>query len=469
MRRWRTWPASASLTVSPARMLVAEVALLLVGLWLAGHVIDLTVYGPHVTNGDIKEYREYALAFWTVPPLFHHLPVEYPPLAVFPFSLTLLPPIPDAVDVFAVWMSLVVVLSYLWIRRRFSREQAIAFAVLLLVGANSTVLARFDLFPALATLGALWALRTHRFTWAYMLLAIGILLKLYPAFLVPIAAIEHWRLVRGAEKATGRARSRIASVADRVRTMWQAARAEVTTRAMLETARGVALCAVIVAATFGVAELLSPSGALSGFVYQSDRPLQIESVPASLVWVGTFFGLAAHGVYSFNSLNYVGALDAVLEPLSTVALVAGCLYVYWRQLRGRLTVGRAMIACLCVLLVTNKVFSPQYLIWVLPLVAIEDGVTWLWVVVGILTTLIFPYLYFEHRKIEQVPLDWRFLPLVAIRNALLVLITVRAMRDTRATLVPAAAPPSLTVDRSQPRVRRRITDISRREVPTGTP
>jgi Glycosyltransferase family 87 len=467
MARSRTWPALAAQTKAPALMLACELAVLLAALWLAGHVIDLTAFGALVKNGDVTEYRTYALSFWTVPPLLHHLPVEYPPLAIFPFSLTLLPSLPDTVDVFAVWMSAFVVLGYLWVRQAYSRERAIAYAVLLLVGANTTVLARFDLFPALATLGALLALRARRFTWAYVLLAVGILLKLYPAFLVPVAAIEHWRALHVPAPRRGRARRLLGGVMGQLRAMWRVVRAEAATQAVRQAAWGVLLCGAIVGVTFGLAALLSPAGALSGFTYASNRPLQIESTPASVLWLGTFLGFRARDVYSFHSLNYVGTLDAVLKPLSAVALAGGCLYIYWRQLRGRLDVGHALVACLCVVLVANKIFSPQYLIWVLPLVAVVDGVDWYWLLIGALTTVIYPFLYFDHSHINQVAADWRFLPVVTLRNALLLVVTVRAIRGVRGTLVPGHLPPKQSTPASTPRARRGQGGAAARQVSAG--
>lgn len=472
-RPWRL-PAGAASQRSAALTVAGEVAALLAALWLAGHVIYLTTYGTQVPNGDIKEYRAYALSFWTVHPLLRHLPVEYPPLAVLPFTLTLLPllpSLPNPVDVFAVWMSVFVVLGYLWVRGQASRERAIAYAVLLLVGANSTVLSRFDLFPALATLGALFALRARRFTWAYVLLAAGILLKLYPAFLVPVAAIEQWRVlraprvpVRARGRARGRARRRAVRPAGRLRRAWWSLRAELWTEAVRQTALGLLLCGALVGAAFGLAALFSPEGAFSGFTYASNRPLQIESTPASLLWLGTFFGLPAHDVYSFQSLNYIGPLDGLLKPLSAVALVAGCLIVYWRQLRGRLAVGQALVACLCVVLVANKVFSPQYLIWILPLVAVVDGLDgyWLWLLVGVLTSFIYPFLYFDHSHINQVAADWRFLPAIALRNALLVVVTVRAIRGMR----PASPWPARAPGGKAP-ARRRAGDATAQQVSAG--
>lgn len=449
-----------------------ELGLLTVAVWAAAHVIYLTAYGGRVRNGDVLEYQRYAIQFWTQQPLFHHLPVEYPPLTIIPFTLTVIPPLPDPVVVFAWWMAALLIAGYLWLRRYASRGRAVTYAAYLLLGAASTVLARYDLFPALVTLLALWAAQRRRFDLAYVLLAVGILLKLYPAFLVPLVAVEQWRVLQ-ARSASGRddrtqgvgetekqgghrehggderraeqrgRRQRPLTHAGashqdagwgRTKERWGAgAIRETLVRAarqpeVRQVARGLGLCAGIVALVFVIALLLSPAGAFSGFSYAGSRPLQIESTPASLLWLGTFVGFPAHAIYSFHSLNYVGPLDRVLEPLSALALAAGCLLIYWRLLRGRLDLGRAFVACLCVVLLANKIFSPQYLIWILPLVAYVEGFDVVWLVIGLLTTFIYPFVYFAHTHILLVAPDPWFLPALALRNALLLAVTVRAVR-----------------------------------------
>ncbi|MGH2502194.1 MAG: hypothetical protein ACRDID_06725, partial [Ktedonobacterales bacterium] len=178
---------------------------------------------------------------------------------------------------------------------------------------------------------------------------------------------------------------------------------------------------------FALAFILNPSGALTEFTYASARPLQVESTPATFLWLGTLVGIPAHPDFSFVSLNYVGALDVALKPLSTLALAAGCVWVYWRFARGRLTLAQAFLAVLCVVVVANKIFSPQYLIWLTPFVAEVFGFDALWLLVCGLTTLIFPYLYGIRNPIQTVTYDVAFMPVVAIRNLLLLSFTLRAI------------------------------------------
>ena len=412
--------------IRKAALYAGEFSLLVVALY-ATRLISIYVW--HLPNGDVKLYHDYVLTFWTRG--FHALPTEYPLLSLVPFTFTILPPLSDYYLVFALWMLALTVLGYIGFLIYSTRRRAIIYAVYLIVGAAGVLLARFDLVPALVTLAALWATQRRRFGWAYVLIALGILTKLYPAFLLPIVMIAQWRA------ATARARIEGRAPEEKLAGRWWWDRPTVVFRrlwaqpATPRLAAGVGLCAGIVALGFWAALALSPEGALSGFNYASARPLQIESTPATLLWLGTLFGLPAHADHTFDSLNYVGPLDVVLKPLSMLALLALCLLVYWRQARGRLTVGQAFVACLCAVLATNKIFSPQYLIWLLPVVAAVEGFDLLWLAICILTTLEYPILYQLRHPILTVPYTWQFMPVLAVRNLLLLYATARAIIGPR--------------------------------------
>lgn len=415
-RRWR-WLALELAVIAAA---LAATRWFSINLWL-------------LPNGDVKEYYNYAVAFWTWHPYFHNLPVEYPPLAIVPFTLTVLPAILDYQTTFAIWMGALVVLGYFGFLCYSTRARGLIYVFYLVLGAAATLLARYDIVPALVTLAALWAADRRRFGLAYALLAAGILLKLYPAFLVPIVAIEHWRVASARAAAAGRPPP-LARLHEWREALGAALRRLVRHPVTQRVALGLGLCAALVLLAFACALSFNPNGALSGFQYAGERPLQIESTPATIFWLGSLVGIPAGPNYSFTSLNFVGPLDVVLKPLSAVALVGGCLWVYWRQARGRLSVGRAFLACLCVVLVTNKIFSPQYLIWVLPIVAETEGFDLAWVAICFLTTLDFPILYQLRHPIWTVSYTPLFMPVLALRNGLLLWVTLRAiLRCTQGT------------------------------------
>lgn len=424
--RWQRAQALLSPRVRLAVFRVAELAAVY-ALVVAGRMYAVTHW--KLTSGDVVEYHLYAQAFWLSHPPLHQLPVEYPPLAIIPFSLTLFPPISDIQTIFSLWMAAVVVIGYAGFLRFSTRRRGLIYLLYLLLGSDAVLTARFDIVPALITLAALWATERKRFMLAYLLLAAGILLKLYPAFLLPIVMIAHWQAIRATHPTTVRIRSGVRALATFVRN-------DPAVRAVLS---GAALCVGVVALVFAAAIAVAGAAALTGFTYASDRPLQIESTPATILWLGTLVGIPAHPEFSFVSLNMVGPLDVVLKPLSALALIVGCLVVYWRQMRGRLTVGQAVLACLCAVMVTNKIFSPQYVIWVLPIVAAVEGFDLIWVAIGILTTLDFPIVYGLRAPIWDSPFSWQFMPVIAARNLLLLYATLRAILRSRRKTSPATS------------------------------
>jgi hypothetical protein len=355
-------------------------------------------------HGDIDLYHRYAQAFWLASPPMRSLPLEYPPLSILAFSLTLLPPLSDYTTVFALWMLGLLAAAYFAFRRFESPRAAEVFIVYCVVGGLSTLLGRFDLVPAVLTVTAYWAARKNRFDLAYLLMAAGTLMKLYPIFLLPLLVIEQWRQI-----GTGK--------------LWA-----IPPRPLL---RSLGIFMAVTVAGFAVARVLNPDGWLSAFTYNTLRPIQVESVPATLLWVGSWIGLPAWPDHSFHSFNMVGPLETPLGALSSLGLVGGCLWVYWRQFTGHLSLAKALLACLLVIMCTSKVFSPQYLIWVIPVVALIEGeYNPLWIAVCVLTTLIYPFAYrgFQLYGLvtpESYPVV--FLGLIAARNALLMAATARAL------------------------------------------
>jgi hypothetical protein len=300
---------------------------------------------------------------------------------------------------------------------------------------------------------ALWATRRRHFAGAYLLLALGVLLKLYPIFLAPLPLIAQWQTLHATAQPVEGATESVESVesvesAGATRRRWARGwRGWLRCPATWRTAEGAALLLGAVGLGFALAFVFNPSGALTEFTYAGARPLQVESTPATLLWLGSIVGIPAHPDFSFVSLNYVGPLDVVLKPLSTVALAVGCLWAYWRFARGRLSLAQAFLAVLGVAVVANKIFSPQYLIWITPFVAEVFGFDGLWLLICALTTLIFPYLYGLRNPIQTVTYDWAFMPVVAIRNILLLSFTLRAilsagpLRSRRSVAAPPAVAP----------------------------
>src|ERR1051326_4370752 len=96
-------------------------------------------------HGDVDLYHKYALAFWTGPQALRSLPAEYPILSLLPFTLTLLPPLPDYLSVFGLWMLAFLIVGLIVIARREGARVAEVCAIALALAAFGTLVGRFDL------------------------------------------------------------------------------------------------------------------------------------------------------------------------------------------------------------------------------------------------------------------------------------------------------------------------------------
>jgi hypothetical protein len=117
---------------------------------------------------------------------------------------------------------------------------------------------------------------------------------------------------------------------------------------------------------------------LDMFSYHGTRPLQVESTGGALLVFGRFFDPAFASVsQTYGSTNVVGAWDGPLKLLASVLPLAALVTVYvlgWRDMRRAVddaararVLLRGFCAALAFFMVLGKVFSPQYLTWLLPM------------------------------------------------------------------------------------------------------
>jgi hypothetical protein len=178
-----------------------------------------------------------------------------------------------------------------------------------------------------------------------------------------------------------------------------------------------------------------PSGLLGVLAYHRARPLQVESVLATPLWIGHLLGLTPVSVVSsFGSENLGGEAASWMASLSAPLGLAALAAVYaaiWRG-RVRLRSERALlpvaVATVLLAVVTfGKVLSPQYLIWLLPCVALvlttEPLLGGTIVTAIALSQLEFPANYFRF-----VGLDPRVIALVVVRNGMVALAFALALR-----------------------------------------
>jgi len=188
---------------------------------------------------------------------------------------------------------------------------------------------------------------------------------------------------------------------------------------------------------------LSMTGALSFLSGQSNRGIEVESVLASPFMVASWFGYPVKVVHLYGSFQISGPGISAVASFAELLTVAGvCIVLWWRLMRFRprcWTPGLmydTAFAVLLVLVITSRVLSPQYLVWLLGLASIvltENGPVrrgtvmarpaCLIVFCALITQIEFPLLFGE----VMLAQFWGTM-LVALRNLILVIACVQALR-----------------------------------------
>ncbi len=335
----------------------------------------------------------FLLPFSSSQPL-HTLPREYPLLVLIPFSLALVAPMPLYHVAFASLMAVLMSVTYFTLKYARTSGAALAFLFYVLLGCWSTAAGRFDLLPALLTLLALVYAEKHYWRCAFTLLALATMSKFYPLILIPPFFI--------AQQMNSKER-------------WHSWRRLVP----------VGVFAAVCMALFLLSFSLNRDGTLAPLSYFQNRPIQIESLSASLLWLTSVSGrYTLTYTFDFGSRNVSSVLSPSISLTGTLLLLIGLMYTWWLQWRRKMTLPFAALLTLLIVIVTGKVFSPQYLLWVAPLLAYvgEANRKWLlgWGGVSIVTTLIYPCLY-ERKYFAFLPFLPPLDPTIFVRNVLLLL------------------------------------------------
>jgi hypothetical protein len=378
-------------------------------------------------------------------PPFHLLPLEYPPLTVVIFSLALIAPLFYYQLMFALLMALMTVLIYWLLLRYAPRGAGLAFAIFMLIGAWATAQGRFDLVPAALTLLSLIAAERKHWTLAYIVLAFGFLLKIYPILFLPALFIaeQHDAQRLSIPPKSLSLQSLLGELGHLLRgiTGWR-------------WKNTLIFFAVIVGIT-GFFALFDFKGAVvSQLSYFAKRPVQAEATGSTLLWIGTHLGFPIKVVFTYGSVNLVSSLGGPVSLLFDFLLVLGYVYTLWLQWRGKMDVIQACIAILLVFIVTGKVFSPQYLIWIIPLLVYSGAYNRFWILIwggiSLLTTLIYPYFYLRTMNATLAPYIPGFIQGVAIRDGLLLLLTLAYLFNWFQARQRKPLPPPLTGKETRP-------------------
>jgi len=299
---------------------------------------------------DVFGYQEHALQIRAGQVPYRDFPFEYPPGALpaellpayFPWSYA---------TSFAVLMGAcgaACIAAAASALRAVDAGAGRTWAGLLAIGVSPLVLGslfdtRFDLWPTLLAVGALAALVRDRSAASGALLGLGFAAKLWPAVLLPITVIHLWR-----RSGTAAARTTVAAFV------------------------------VATAVCFVPFAILSPGGLRSSLSSQLDRPLQVESLGAAVLMIAHHAGLnplstiGSHGAQALTGrgTGLAADLSTALELVSVVGIWV--VYARRRHTDGETTL-LAAAATVAALVAFDKVLSPQYLIWLVPIVLLLRG------------------------------------------------------------------------------------------------
>jgi hypothetical protein len=356
--------ASAALVAAAIGLFLVSWSLLHHGTFARGQITDTglyEVYGDKVVHGEVP-YRDFRL--------------EYPPGAVPVFVLPSLGHEGDraAYDrwfdrLMALCGCLAVAGAGIALRALGASPARTAGALGLIAVSplltGSVVLSRFDFWPASLAVLAIAALLHERLTLGALALGAAIGAKLWPVVLAPLVVAHVWR-TRGPRAAAAWALGLVA----------------------------------VDAAIFLPFAVLSPGGLRASFHAQIARPLQLESLGGSvLLALHHLFGTKLHVVTTFGSQNLTGTGAHAAEIVTTVA-GALALVTVWILYARQPADGERLVAyagaAVAAVLAFGKVFSPQFVIWLVPLVPLVRGRRGVAAGGLLATALVLTQLWFPH-------------------------------------------------------------------------
>ena len=393
-----------------AAVAVAGVALFLASWWVLhqgfyarDQIVDLPVYekyGERMTRGDVP-YRDFR--------------VEYPPAALPVFVL---PALGDGgsdtyrrrfeglMVAFGAAAIACLAVGLAALGAGLGRTAAaVGFAALAPLLLGSVLLSRFDLWPMAIVAGALAAIVWGRLRLGSGLLGLGVAAKLWPGVLVPLVLTYVWR-ERGRREAL--------------------------------------VCAGVFGAVVVLCFLpflvLAPVDVLDSVWRQARRPLQIESLGSSVLLAAHHaFGLDLTMKSSSGSQNLQGRLPdtvAVIQGLLQLGVLVALWVSFARGTMSRERLLRYSAAVICAFIALGKVLSPQFLIWLIPVVPLVQGrrgltASALLAAALVLTQLWFPYRYWDLALHFDTTASWLVLARDVVLLALLVVL-VEPSRSRRA-------------------------------------
>ncbi|MGL5807173.1 MAG: glycosyltransferase 87 family protein [Xenococcaceae cyanobacterium] len=355
-------------------------------------------------QGDLSLYYNCSLKLLEGKLPYRDFALEYPPLALLSFVLPELlmldraPSFDRYILFFAIANTIFVALiGYLlwrilslWHRQRQYIPTLLIYTLSIAI-ASPLLPWRYDLFPAFLTLAALFFFVRNSPNLVGIFTAIGILTKLYPLFFLPIFAIYYF--------------------------------VDKQYRSLISLSIGCFGTIFLIISPF---LFLEPKQFFSFLNYHQMRGLQIESLFGGIIILSDVINFTDTKIifnYGAFHLEKSSLTELVLPCLPRLFFLAfgiiliNCFAKLWeeRNTQGSIafnTLVAYLAIALLAFIITNKVFSPQYLIWLLPfipLLSIRQSL--LMALIWAITIYIFPYGYHQLLKMDAT-LVW----LLNIRN-----------------------------------------------------
>jgi uncharacterized membrane protein len=333
------------------------VAIQVLGLLIVGLLTIFKMVGTH----DLNIYYRSSLYLLEGKLPYRDFNLEYPPFALLPFVLPRMVALGLAKNyyiyafLFLLENILFSTINMLLLLRVVSvyasqpqRIRVLVFYTLFTLIISPVLLWRYDLFPTVLTVVALVAVLSNRPTLAGISLGLGVAAKLYPLMLLPVFTVYFFT--------------------------------NKSYRAILNIWLGTLGTVFLSFLPF----LITTKDKLFSFLdYHKERGLQIESLPAGLISLVHKWGLIElKTVAGYGSRNIVSPLDDIVLavlPLLLIILYISMLVSCWYRFREERSKSELMkvdslvaytLLALLIFIITNKVFSPQYIVWIIPFAAL---------------------------------------------------------------------------------------------------
>lgn len=390
---------------------------ILAAIFIVTRILCFVIVAPNWS--DIPIYSRYSDSILNGQTPYKEFEVEYPPLALLLFVIPGL--LAKLIGSYSLSFRLVMLLfdlGNIWLINKLAinttgRSKAIAFKPLLIYSiltglAFQLLYDRFDIaISFLILLSVYFATIKEAWFRAYIFVWVAVLAKVFPIILFPLFLMTHAK--------------------------YKQKKHEPIVIFILASLLFIGL-ALLFSLWFG------PwwNSVLS---YHGGRGIQVESMYGVIASAAAFLGVPYsinHNFGSFNIENSFTPFLSTLSPFVTLAAILFGYYLFYQILSAskvKIKVNKALksgiLLVLLMFILTNKVFSPQYLLWLYPFTAYyyadlrSDFIQIIgWSFVAVFTAILFPYYYPD--MVMQKPIG---VTLLLFRNLSLLAIAVLITRS----------------------------------------